>query len=116
MRTKKYNKNKIWTGELGRKRLAWLRFKAQCDYRSEECDITWDQWQTIWSKDDHWLNRGRSPHDFVLSRLDWEGDWTIQNVCIMTRYQQLLISRYRRSDRDIGQFYEDIVTFTEVKK
>jgi hypothetical protein len=111
MRTKKYNKNKVWTGEVGRKRLAWLRFKAQCEYRSELCDITWDQWQIIWSKDDHWLNRGRQPHDYVLSRIDWEGAWTLPNVCIMTRYQQLVISRYRRADRDTTPLFADIVRF-----
>jgi len=66
----------------------WLRFKAQCAFRDEECDITFEDWKTIWP-DELWAQRGRHADNLAMTREDPEGAWTLDNVIIVTRREQL---------------------------
>lgn len=58
---------------------AWLKHQAQARYRGEQHDITWEQWQQLWTTD-CWLNRGRSKHCNMLVRINNQGAWTLSNV------------------------------------
>ena len=68
---------------------AWAKHKSQAAYRKEAHDLTWEDWQTIWANPVDFLNRGRKPEDLTLTRIDDEGAWTMDNVVVMTRLEQL---------------------------
>jgi hypothetical protein len=72
---------------------AWLKHKAQAAYRKEPHSLTWDDWQTIWSNPIDFENRGRRPEDLTLTRIDDDGAWTLANVEVITRLEQLRKAR-----------------------
>lgn len=61
---------------------ALLKHKSQADFRGEQHDLTWEQWQTLWPTE-VWLNRGRSKHCHMLVRIDVNGAWTLNNVAVI---------------------------------
>lgn len=67
---------------------AWLKHRAQAKYRKEDYDLTWEDWQTLWSNEDY-LKRGRKINDLCLQKIDPDGGWTITNVEVNTRYEYL---------------------------
>lgn len=67
---------------------AWLKHKAQAKFRKEPHHITWEEWQSLWTQD-LWLQRGRRADDLCLSRIDHLGEWSIDNVQIVTRREHL---------------------------
>ena len=72
---------------------AWQKHKAQARYRGESYDLTWADWQEIWANPVDFLNRGRRPDDLTLTRIDDFGAWTLTNVQVMTRLEQLRKAR-----------------------
>lgn len=72
---------------------AWQKHKAQARYRGEPYDLTWADWQEIWANPVDFLNRGRRPDDLTLTRIDDFGAWTLTNVQVMTRLEQLRKAR-----------------------
>jgi len=74
---------------------AWAKHRSQAHYRSEPYDLTWEDWQDIWSKPGEFLNRGRKPENLTLTRIDDDGAWTRDNVIVMTRLEQLRKARDR---------------------
>jgi hypothetical protein len=68
---------------------AWHKHRAQARYRKEDYELTIEQWFELWSDNDKFLNRGRKPDEWVLTRKDSEGAWSVSNVEIITRYDQL---------------------------
>lgn len=62
---------------------AWQVHKAQCNFRDEEFNLTFEQYEDLWADD--WNNRGRSPEHVCMTRIDWLGAWEIGNVEIITR-------------------------------
>ena len=71
---------------------AWLKHKSQAAFRRETHDITFESWQLLWQ--DEWHNRGKSSDDMCLTREDPSGAWTVSNVILITRAEQI-----RRSNR-----------------
>ena len=67
---------------------AWLKHKAQARFRNEEHDLTWEEWQAIWTPD-NWAQRGRRATDLCLSRIDHLGPWTASNVQLVERKEHL---------------------------
>jgi hypothetical protein len=72
---------------------AWHKHRAQANFRKEAYDLTWDDWMTIWANPIDFQNRGRSPEDLTLTRIDDDGDWTMANVEVITRLEQLRKAR-----------------------
>lgn len=67
---------------------AWLKHKAQARFRDELYELTFEEWQSIWT-DKLWDLRGRGNQDVCLCRLDNEGAWSIDNCHVITRAEQL---------------------------
>lgn len=75
---------------------AWHKHRAQAHYREEEYELTFDQWQEIWKDDEQFLNRGKTRECFVLTRIDPEAAWSMDNCEIITRYEQLCRTTAKR--------------------
>lgn len=67
-------------------RLAFTQMRAQCKYRHELFNITWEDFQAVWQ--DHWHNRGRASHNVCLKRIDVDHPWDISNIRMITRSEQ----------------------------
>lgn len=76
-----------YPGILAEHRLAYCRMRAQAKYRNEPWNITWEQYQEIW--EGKWHLKGRAVDDLCLSREDWSGPWTMDNVSLVFRLEHL---------------------------
>lgn len=75
-------------GEIPHKQhIAWLRAKAQANYRGEVWLLTFEEFQRVWLG--YWELRGRGATDYVMSRDDPEGAWAIGNVSCVRRIDYL---------------------------
>lgn len=63
--------------------------KNMAQTRGQAWLITLDEFAQLWCEDDRWLKRGRGSSDLCLARRDMTGDWTINNVEIITRKTML---------------------------
>lgn len=80
------------------KRYAWLKHRAQCKHRKEDYNLTWEEWESLWT-DELFLKRGRANQDLCLMKVELDGDWSYGNVKIVTRGEQLKRNREYRRDR-----------------
>lgn len=71
---------------------AWLKHRAQRNFRKEEYNLTWEDWETLWP-DDLFLKRGRGRDDLCLYKLDLQGSWELGNVEVGTRMEYLVRAR-----------------------
>lgn len=71
---------------------AWLKHKSQAQYRGETYNLTWKEWEHMWSNG-VWEKRGRKINDLCLTRLDFDGAWCMSNVIICTRQEHFKIKR-----------------------
>jgi hypothetical protein len=76
------------TEELHNKYYAWLKHKAQAQYRKEAYELTWEDWQMFW-QDDLWYLRGRACDDLCITRKDILSAWSQANCEIVSRQVQL---------------------------
>lgn len=67
--------------------LAWMRAKAQANFRGETWELTFEDFCGIW--DPYWHNRGRAVDNVCLCREDPTEGWTKDNSVIMTRLEHL---------------------------
>jgi hypothetical protein len=74
---------------------AWSKHRSQARYRKEDHNLTWDDWQEIWANPQDFQRRGRKPEDLTLTRIDADHAWTISNVQVITRLEQLRRSTER---------------------
>ena len=65
--------------------IAWLRAKAQANFRKEIWLLSFDEFQRLWQG--RWDQRGRSITDFCMIRSDIDGAWEYSNVEIITRQE-----------------------------
>jgi hypothetical protein len=63
------------------------RSRAQAKFRGEVWTITEREYIDLWRKGDLYLNKGRSPEQYCLTKIDPEKDWSLDNVHIITRLQ-----------------------------
>ena len=78
---------------------AWLKHRSQARYRKEDYDITWEQWEQLWSDGDFEL-RGRGKDDLCLSRKDPNQSWSVDNCQVVTRSSHLARNgEFRKNDR-----------------
>jgi hypothetical protein len=78
-----------------RKYQPFLAARAQARFRSEEWTLTWEQWQELWPHE-LWDQRGKKTEELAMTRKDHRGAWSMDNVHIVTRGQQLYESNLRR--------------------
>jgi hypothetical protein len=75
---------------------AWHKHRAQCRFRKEPYELTFEDWQSIWADPDEFAQRGRQRLSIILTRIDDEKSWTMDNVEKITRLEQL-----RRSNKKL---------------
>lgn len=80
---------KTWQG---RRKLAWLRFAAQCRYR-EEIVIDYPTWCELWNTEELFNRKGISNEQLYVSKIDFEKPYSRLNVCLTTGRLQ---RRYRQ--------------------
>ena len=78
---------------------AWLKHRSQARYRGEPYDITWEDWEQLWSDED-FLQRGRSRDSLCLGRRNLKQSWSLENCYVGTRAEHLKRSSEFRKDRD----------------
>jgi hypothetical protein len=75
-------------GEIPHKQyIAWLRSKAQANFRGEVWLLTFEDYQRLWQG--LWERRGRGKEDYVMMREDHNGAWVLGNVAVSRRYEYL---------------------------
>jgi hypothetical protein len=77
---------------------AWLKHRAQCKFRNEDYNLSWEDWQTLWC-DDKFLQRGRTRDSLCLYKLEIDGVWDISNVQVGTRMEYLARGKEYRNAR-----------------
>ncbi len=92
-----------------KRRLAWIRSRSQADYRREPWTLTFEDFCHIWRDESLWQQRGRASDDLVLFRYDAEQPWSLNNCCIVTRYNFLQINAARRVGRDDSLYFKDAI-------
>lgn len=66
----------------------WMRARAQANFRNEPWHLSFEEYYTIWAP--HWANRGRHVTNVCMTRTDYEGAWTRDNIEIITRREHLI--------------------------
>lgn len=84
-----------YPGLQAQNRLSYCRMRAQAKYRGEAWDLTWDEYKEIW--DGKWHLRGTTKESYVLTKIDQELAWTVDNVEICPRLEQ-----WRRQSKSRG--------------
>jgi hypothetical protein len=91
-----------YPGILNEQRLAWNRMKAQAKFRKEAWQLSWEEFQQIWA--DIWHLRGTTKESLVLTRIDQEQEWNINNVEIIDRMTQWRRQNKRRGPSKRGPY------------
>lgn len=74
--------------------IPYLRQKAQAKFRKEAFELTFEQYCELWDTPEKWAARGRVAKSLVLTRIDIDGAWTMANVEIITRKEQIQRSQF----------------------
>lgn len=95
-------KEEIWgSDELliqADKRYAWMKHKAQANYRGEEYSLTIDEWMSLWT-DEAFLQRGRDKDSLCLTQINIGEGWHLDNVEIVPRADYLKRAREYRANK-----------------
>lgn len=78
---------------------AYLKHRAQANFRSEPYSLTWEEWENFWP-DDLWSQRGRNGDSLVLRMIDPTQGWQVSNLEIMKRKEHLKIARQMRKEKE----------------
>lgn len=73
---------------------AWLKMRAQANYRGEIFALSFEEFQTAWLG--YWDQRGRGIDNFCLTRMDPEGAWIWGNVECIARREHFFKQRLQR--------------------
>ena len=65
------------------KYVAWMRAKAQANFRDEIWTLTFEEYEAKWG--DLWSLRGRAGDAKILTRIDPDGAWSVDNTHIIRR-------------------------------
>lgn len=63
----------------------YQRAKAQAKFRGEAWELKMEEYITLWTTNNCHLHKGRSLDDYCLTRKDFAGAWSLDNVEILTR-------------------------------
>lgn len=77
---------------------AFLKHRAQCKFRSEPYNLSWEDWQTLWS-DDAFKRRGRKSTDLCMARINFDLPWCVENCVVYPRSEHLKRNvEFRKND------------------
>jgi hypothetical protein len=77
--------------------IAWMRMKAQADFRGEPWDLSFDEFISFWQT--YWPQRGKASDQYCMTRCDPDGAWSPDNVEVVTRIEQLRRAQQQKSPR-----------------
>jgi hypothetical protein len=63
----------------------WMMARAQANFRNESWDLEFEDYYNMWNG--LWDQRGRLSNNLCMTRRDWDGAWSRDNVEIVTRKQ-----------------------------
>ena len=66
---------------------SWVQHRNQANFRKEEYELTFEQYQELWR--DKWDMKGRGTDNYCLTRIDPEMPWTIDNAEVIDRMEHL---------------------------
>jgi hypothetical protein len=89
--------------------IPYLRARAQCNFRGEEFELTFEDWCAFWSTPELWARRGRDSDSLSLMRVDTELPWSRDNCCLMDRRTQITISNKRHNGFDWEHLLKDAI-------
>lgn len=69
--------------------IAWLRAKAQANFRGEQWLLSFEDFEQIWNQDGSWHQRGRAAEDLLMTRLDASQAWSKENCYLEERRRHL---------------------------
>ena len=95
---------------LQKRHLAFVRHKAQCQFRKEEFLLTIEDWCKFWPDETTFARRGRAVQDLMMTRFDVEGPWSRDNCCIVTRLAHFNIANKRRAGKPYEQYFNGAIT------
>ena len=67
--------------------IAWGRHKSQAQYRGEDYQMSFEDFETAWA--DQFDRRGRSADSLIMVRVDDERAWHLDNVELIDRREHL---------------------------
>jgi hypothetical protein len=67
--------------------MSFLRMRAQCKFRSEPFELTFDDYLAVWEA--NWKRRGRTEGSLNITRRDPTGAWSRDNVHLVERRSNL---------------------------
>ena len=73
---------------IHKKYMPFLRHRAQCAFRKEDYELTFEDWLVIWTEE-AWSLRGRDRNALCMTRKDVEGSWRLDNCELVTRVEML---------------------------
>ena len=74
--------------DIHKKYMPFLRQRSQAWYRLEEWTLTFEEYLSFWNEA-AWSMRGRRSDSICMTRIDWEGPWSNDNVELVTRLEVL---------------------------
>lgn len=74
--------------------IAWQRARAQCRFRGEAWNLTFEDWVEFWGDD--WERRGRLPGQVRMTRIDWDQPWQLANMAKMDQQEHNAHNAKRR--------------------
>ena len=77
----------------------FLRHRAQAKYRKEDYQLTFEQFESLWSNDD-WFRRGKAIDKLCMSQINYDIGWVEGNVEVITRGEQLRRPKKERVSDD----------------
>jgi hypothetical protein len=83
--------------------LAWLKMKAQADFRGEPWQFAFEDFQQVWGA--MWHRKGRGKDDYCLTRTNIQLPWHLNNVECIPRIDHLRRSQQRKKEmRQNGKY------------
>ena len=83
---------------------AWALLKCRCDYRGEEWQLPFQDFERLWTVE-QWLRRGLGADDLVLGRKDPTRPWHRDNVVIRTCLENQRAYRQVKQQRGLPRWY-----------
>lgn len=87
--------------------LAFVRSRAQADYRGEIWELTYEDWSEFWPDPETFERRGRSSDSLCLTRYDEELPWTRSNTVQLSRRDCLTIKNRKRWSIECEENYSE---------
>ena len=82
----------------------WLKMKAQANFRGEEWQLLFEDYQAVWQG--KWDQKGRDIMSYCLTRIDGEGAWHKDNILCIPRHEHFKRSGQAKKDKQRWQQLE----------